>query len=127
VKHDKSTTEILEVLLEVFGEHSLSRTAVFEWHSCFKADWVSHEDDERSGQPSTRKMTENAEKIWELIHEGRRWTIHELAETIGIGYGVCQGILTEFENAPHCHEVCSLTLDKWSKAAARKHGSWATR
>jgi hypothetical protein len=24
------------------------------------------------------------------------------------------------EHAPHCRKVCSLTLDKWWKAAARK-------
>jgi hypothetical protein len=57
------------MLREAFGEHSLSRTAVFEWHSRFKPGRVSVEDDECSGQPSTSKTTENAEKIWELIHE----------------------------------------------------------
>jgi hypothetical protein len=56
---------------------------------------VSVEDDERSGQPSTSKTTENVEKIWELIHKDCRWTIHELADTVGISYGVCQEILTE--------------------------------
>jgi hypothetical protein len=55
---------------------------------------VSAEDDERSGQPSTSKMTENGEKIRDLIHEDRRRTIYELADTTGISYGVCQ-ILTE--------------------------------
>jgi hypothetical protein len=37
VKLGKSATETLEVLHEASGEHSLSRTAVFESHSCFKA------------------------------------------------------------------------------------------
>jgi hypothetical protein len=32
-KLGKSVTETLDMLHEVFGEHSLSRTAVFEWHS----------------------------------------------------------------------------------------------
>jgi hypothetical protein len=32
-------------------------------------------------------MTENVERIRELIHEDRRWTIHELADTAGISYG----------------------------------------
>jgi hypothetical protein len=45
--------------------------------------------------PSTNKTTANVEKIWELIHEDRRRTIHELAATAGISYGVCQEILTE--------------------------------
>jgi hypothetical protein len=58
-----SATETLEMLRETFGEHSLSRTAVFEWHSRFKAGQVSVKDDERSGRPSTTKTTENVEKI----------------------------------------------------------------
>jgi hypothetical protein len=56
---------------------------------------VSVEDDECSGWPSTNKTTENVEKIWELIHENRHQTIHELTDTVGISYGVCQEVLTE--------------------------------
>jgi hypothetical protein len=37
VKLSKSSTETLEMLREAFGKHSLSWTAVFEWHTCFKA------------------------------------------------------------------------------------------
>jgi hypothetical protein len=59
MKLGKSATESLEMLHESFGEHFLSRTAVFEGHSHFKASQVSVEDDERSGRPSTSKMTEN--------------------------------------------------------------------
>jgi predicted ArsR family transcriptional regulator len=94
MKLGKSTTETLEMLREAFGEYSLSQTAVNEGHSHFKASRESVEDDEPSGQPSTSKMTENAEKIRELVHEDRRQTIHELADTVGISYGVCQEILT---------------------------------
>jgi hypothetical protein len=78
------------MLREAFGGHSLSRTAVFEWYSRFKADPVSVEDDERSGRPSTSKTTENVEKSRELVHEDRGRTIHELADTVGISYGACQ-------------------------------------
>jgi hypothetical protein len=63
VKLGKSATETLEMLLEAFTEHSSSRTTVFEWRSCFKVGRVSVEDDERSGRPSTSKMTENVEKF----------------------------------------------------------------
>jgi hypothetical protein len=54
---------------EAFGEHSLSRTAAFEWHSRFKAGRVSLEDDEPSGRPSVSKATGNVEKFRELINE----------------------------------------------------------
>jgi hypothetical protein len=43
-------------------------------------------------------MTENVEKIRELIHEDRHRTIDELTDTVGISYGVCQEILTEYLN-----------------------------
>jgi hypothetical protein len=49
VKLGKCTAKTLEMPFEAFGEHSLTRTAVFEWHSHFKASQVSVEDDERSG------------------------------------------------------------------------------
>jgi hypothetical protein len=43
-KLDKASTETIEMLREDFGEHSLSRTAVFEWHSRFQAGGVSVEN-----------------------------------------------------------------------------------
>jgi hypothetical protein len=106
MKLGKSTTETLEKLREAFGEYSLSRTEVSEWHSRFKASQLSVEDDKRSGQPSTSKTTENVETIRELIHDDCRQTIHELADTTGISYGVCQEILTGHLNM--CHTAPSL-------------------
>jgi hypothetical protein len=46
-------------------------------------------------------MIENVEKITELIHADRHWTIYELADTAGISSGVSQEILTENLNM-HC-------------------------
>jgi hypothetical protein len=37
MKLGKSTIETLEMVREASGDHFLSWTAVFEWHSCFKA------------------------------------------------------------------------------------------
>jgi hypothetical protein len=53
MKIGKSATETLEMLHE--AEHSLSRTAVFELHSRFKAGRVSVEDVKHSGRPSISK------------------------------------------------------------------------
>jgi bacterioferritin-associated ferredoxin len=55
-------------------------------------------------------MTENVEEIQELIREDHRRTIHELADTTGINYGVCQEILSENLNkhrtAPPSRHAC---------------------
>jgi hypothetical protein len=48
VKLGKSNTETHEMLHKAFGERSLSRTAVFEWRSHFKAARVSVDGDEHS-------------------------------------------------------------------------------
>jgi hypothetical protein len=90
VKLSKSAAETLEMLCESFRQHSLSQTAVFQWHSRFKACGVSVEDDEHSGQPNTSRTTGNVEHFWELIHEDNCRTVRELTDTIGISYGVCQ-------------------------------------
>jgi hypothetical protein len=72
VKLSKSNTKTPKMLCEASGEHSLSRTVVFEWHLCYKAGRVSVEDDERSKQPSNSRTTENVEKITGLSHKDRR-------------------------------------------------------
>jgi hypothetical protein len=95
VKLGKSAIETLEMFSDDFGEHYLSRTEFFEWYSRFKAGRMLVEDDERSGWPCISKMTENVERIREPIQEDSQRRIHELADTAGISYGVCQEILTE--------------------------------
>jgi hypothetical protein len=67
VKLNKSSMETTEMPREAFFKPD----SVLEWHSCFKADQVSVEDDKRSGRPSTSKTTEDVEKIRELIHKDR--------------------------------------------------------
>jgi hypothetical protein len=81
------------------------------------ASSVSVEDDECSGQPSTSKTAENVE----LIHEDHRQTIHQLADTAGISYGVHQDILMKNLNVHHiAMKFGPPTLDKRSKTATRK-------
>jgi transposase len=119
VKLGKSATETLEMLCEAFGEHSLSQTAVFEWHSRFKAGQLSVEDDEQSGRPSTSKTTENVEKVREIIHEDHRRTTHELTDIVLFSHGVCQEIITENLNMRHISAkfVPRLLTDDQSSSA----------
>jgi hypothetical protein len=46
-------------------------------------------------------MTENIQRTFELIHEDRRQTNLELADTTGFSYGVCQKVSTENLNMWH--------------------------
>ena len=95
VRLDKTAVETLDMIRKAFGDLSLGRSTVFEWHARFKAGRESIEDDERSGRPATSKIHENVEKVRELVLEDRRRTIRQLCDMVGISYGVCQEILTQ--------------------------------
>jgi hypothetical protein len=122
-----SATKALETVREAVGEHSLSLTTVSELHSRLKTDRESVEDDGPSEWPSTSQTTENVEKFethprrpssnnpWvRRRHWAQLWSLPGDRNR-------------KLEQAPHCREVCSLTLHKWSKTAARKRVSWAAR
>jgi hypothetical protein len=61
------------------------------------------------------KQQKLLKKIRELIHEDRRRTIHELADTVGMDqlWSLPGDLNGKFEHAPpHCREFCSPPLDK---------------
>jgi ribosomal protein S25 len=47
------------------------------------------------GDQAQAKRQKMLKKIREFIHKNRCPTIHELADTVGISYGISQEILTE--------------------------------
>ena len=53
VKLGKSTTETFAMLNTAYGDVAMKRATCFMWHKRFKNGWLSVEDDERSGHPST--------------------------------------------------------------------------
>jgi hypothetical protein len=85
-KLGKSATETLKMLREAFGEHSLSRAAVSEWHSRLKAVECQLKMINVQGEQAPAKRQKMLKKIRELFLEDRRRTIHELPDTVGISY-----------------------------------------
>jgi len=91
----KSVTETLEMIQQGFGDQSLSRTQVFQWHARFKAGRISVDDDEHTGRPTSCTTPETVARIQEIIHQDRRRTIHDIAGEVDVGYGTSQRVLTE--------------------------------
>ena len=91
----KSATENLEMIQQVFGDQSLSRTQVFQCHAPFKTGRTSVDGDENTGRPTSCTTPETVARIQELIRQDRHWTIRDIAEEVEVGYGTCQGVLTE--------------------------------
>ena len=67
VRLGKSPSEALRMLQEVYGQETISRSHVFEWHRRFKEGREEVEDDARSGRPSSSRMEDNVERVWQKV------------------------------------------------------------
>ena len=95
VKLGKSTTETFAMLNTTYGDVAMKRATCFRWHKRFKNGWLSVEDDERSGRPSTSTDDPHIDEINTLVRANRCLTVRELAEECGISVGSCHHILKE--------------------------------
>jgi response regulator of citrate/malate metabolism len=91
----KSATETFTMIQEAFWDQVLSRTQVFQWHDQIKTGHTSVDDDEHTGRPKSCTTPVTVALILELVHQDGRWTIHDIAEEVGICYGTCQRVLTK--------------------------------
>jgi hypothetical protein len=51
------------MLKEAFGENALDQTQTYKWFKRFKNGWMSVDDEEHSGRPSTGTTSENVAKV----------------------------------------------------------------
>jgi hypothetical protein len=63
VKLDKSRSEMREMLMQVYGDNAMRKTAVYKWMTRFSDGRGSVTDEERSGQPAMSTTEENIERI----------------------------------------------------------------
>jgi hypothetical protein len=79
--------ETLTMIQQAFGDQSLSRAQVFQWHAWSKTSCTSVDDDEHAGRSTSCTTPETVARIQELVSQDRCQTIHNIAEEVGIGYG----------------------------------------
>ena len=75
VKLNKTASESFQTITENYGEECVLRTRAFEWYKRFFEGRTDVKDDERSGRPSTSKITENIQKIKKILRENCRLSI----------------------------------------------------
>jgi len=63
----KSATETLTMIQQAFGDQSLSRAQVFQWHARFETGRTSVGDDEHTGRPTSCTTPEIVARIQELV------------------------------------------------------------
>ena len=87
-----TATESLKILQKCFGESTLLRTQVFEWHKTFSEGREVVENFPHARRPSTSVNDDNIEKVKKIVLENRRVGIREVAEALNISYGSTQHI-----------------------------------
>ena len=95
VKLGKMATETLKMLLNVYGDSSVSRTRVFEWYKQFVEGREDVEDDPKSGRPCTSTTDTNIEKVRQLVRSDRRLTICVIANEVGMNKETVSTILVD--------------------------------
>ena len=95
VKLEKMATETLKMLRDVYGDSSMSRTRVFEWHKQFVKGREDVEDDPKSGRPYTSTTDTNIEKVRQLVRKYRRLTIRVIAKEVGMDKETFRTVLVD--------------------------------
>jgi len=67
------------MIQQAFGDQSLSRARVIQWHARFKTGRISVDDDEHRGRSTSCTTPETLTRIQELFRQDQRRTIRDIA------------------------------------------------
>ena len=79
VKLNKSATETFASLSEAYGDATLSRTMVCNWHKAFKEGRENVEDDPCSGRPVLSTNDKNVEVVRAVMAKDCRMSVRMIA------------------------------------------------
>ena len=112
----KTPTETLKLLPEVYGDDTMSRTRLFEWHRRFKEGGEQVEDDHTSGRPSTSRTDENVEHVRQKVRSDCRLTIIMIADELGMNSErVWRIIMKDLGMRKICAKMVPRLLNKGQK------------
>jgi len=94
---------------EVYGEDSLSRAQVFQWHKNFREGRDDVHDEPRGGRPSTSHTDPNVQKVRDVLNADRRLSIRAIAEDVGIDKMTVHDII---KNSLGMRKICAKLVPK---------------
>jgi len=95
VKLGKNGNEIREMLVHIYEDNALKKTAVYKWVKRFSEGRENFTDEESSGRSKTSRSEENIAKICQIVLGNRRRTIRSIAERANTDKETVRKILTE--------------------------------
>ncbi|PNF22711.1 hypothetical protein B7P43_G07115 [Cryptotermes secundus] len=78
VKFGKSGSEIREILMQVYRDNAMKKTAVYKWMAGFSDGRGSVTDEER--WPATSRTDENSAKVHQITRENHQLTVRIITE-----------------------------------------------
>jgi len=66
------------MLVQVYGDYAVRKTAGYKWEKCFSEGKESVTDEERSGGPATSRPEENFATFRQIVRENRRLTVRSI-------------------------------------------------
>lgn len=91
-KSGKNSTETYEMLKKVYGDDSLSKRSVFDWHKQFRNGRETVEDEPRAGPSRTVRTPEMIQKVRDFIAKERNASVRMISDALGISTGSVQKI-----------------------------------
>jgi transposase-like protein len=76
------------MLVQVYRDNAMKKTAVYKWVKCFSEGRESATDEEKSGWPATSRTEENIAKICQIVHENHWLTVRSKAKQLNIDTSV---------------------------------------
>jgi transposase len=111
VKIGKSGSEIREMLVQVYGDNAMKKTAVYKWVARFSEGRASVINKEGSGRPTTSRTDEHNAKFRQIVRENRRLTVRNIPEQLNIGRETVKKILTgDLDMRKVCAKVVPMEL-----------------
>jgi len=83
------------MLVQVYGDSAMKKTAVYKWVKRFSEGRESVTDEKKSGRPATNRTEENIVKVRPIVHENPLLTVRSIAEQVNIDRETVRKILTE--------------------------------
>ena len=106
---EQRTNLKLKLLQDVYGDDTMSRARVFEWHRRFKQGKEDVEDDPRSGRPATSTTEENVKIVRQKVLGYRRLTVRMIANELNKN---CERVCTIITKHLRMRKMCAKMVPR---------------
>ena len=94
-KLGKTAAKTFQMMQQVYGGDTLSRSVVITWHQHFSQRRDSLEDDVHTGRPEMVQTECKIEEVAKFVHVNCSQSVDDLAAAVGVSHGTYYKIVTD--------------------------------